>query len=590
MADLLDYLSEKYPQESVDEVNRRLLELSSLFEISQLLNESLELNRVLNNVLFIPMGRLMIPRGAIILRMEGHCRLVMSKGLPKEATLPPLHDSLLPGGTFKLTLFDEADPGEVSPELAAFARENQLKIAIPFLFNKQPLGMMLFGAKLTQKPFSSQEVDFLNSLANLAANTIDNALQLDDIKSINHRLDGKIQELRTLFDINKGLSATLDYDQILKLLVYALLGQLLITRYLILLRQGDSLGVHENKGFKSNLVDLAARLLLKEKTGENAIRIEDIESPSLKKVLSDHEVRCLIPMRHQEKLLGFILLGPKMSGPNYEDDDLDFLTTLVGQAVISLENARLFQETLEKQRLEEELNLARNIQKKLLPKSLPKIAGYDIDGMNSPSRQVGGDYFDVITIDENRTAFAIADVSGKGVPASLLMANMQAALRVTMTPAVDLPEAVARINKLVHQNTDLDKFITAFIGILDTRDNTFQYVNAGHNNPHYYHNGELNLLNVGGLLLGVMPVFQYETGTIQLSRGDVVMMYTDGVNEAIAPDGDEFGDPRLEALTAELQTQPMAEQIRIIFKSINDFSAGLPQADDVTMLGIRRLP
>lgn len=590
MPQMFDYLSEKYQQSSVDEVNRRLLELSSLFEIAQLLNESLELKSVLNNILYIPMGRLMIARGAILLARDGGLRVEMGKGLPADLNgryLEIDNPGELPRGLFPVS--GEADE-TVPASLRDFATAARLDVAIPFRGPGSVLGLLVFGAKLNGQPFSQEERDFLHSLANLSATAITNALQLDEIKQVNRRLDAKIQELRTLFDIGQGLSATLDFQKILKLLVYALMGQMLITRYAILLHNDTHLRTLEAKGFERDVLDTLADRLWQAPSDSGASRTEELSDTRLRKLLDDHGARCLIPMQHQDKRLGYVIVGAKISGDGFEDTDLEFLTTLVSQAVISLENARLFQETLEKQRLEEELNLARNIQKKLLPKSIPDLPGYDIHGMNQSSKQVGGDYFDVIPVDENRVALAIGDVSGKGVPASLLMANLQAALRVVITPDVDLARAVARLNTLVHANTDLDKFITFFIGIIDTRTHTFTYVNAGHNNPHFYHDGVRKELDIGGLLLGILPEYQYETGEITLAPGDVVLTYTDGVNEAMSPDGEEFGDERLNALTAELHTRPMKEMVEAIYSAIDRFADGKTQADDVTMLGIRRLP
>ena len=587
MAQLLDYLSEKYQQESLDEINRRLLELSSLFEISQLINESLELSRVLNNILFIPMGRMMLSRGAIILRIDDEYRVVMAKGIPEALQSARLNIDEIPQSFFYTN--DKSLPNSEGG-IADFARQSKLEIAVPFISGRKTLGLMLFGAKLTRQPFSGEETDFLKSLANISASTIENALKLEEIQKVNRQLDEKVHELKTLFDIGRGLSSTLEYNKILKLLVYALMGQMLISKYCILVCDDDGPAIHENKGFDFKGLESLMKKLMKLKLRSEAFLPENCGNKRLLKSLEKMDVHALIPMTHQDKCLGYILLGPKISGQGYMKSDLEFLTTLVSQAVISLENARLFEETLEKQRLEEELNLARNIQKKLLPKSIPDVEGYEIHGFNLSSKQVGGDYWDVITIDEHRVALAIGDVSGKGVPASLLMANLQAALRVMTRPDMNLAEVVATLNKLIHANTDLDKFITFFIGVLDTRDHTFEYVNAGHNNPHFFQaRKKIQFLDIGGLLLGIMPMYQYTTGKINLKKGDLVLTYTDGVNEALDPSGEEFGDERLNDLTNSLRRASPEKLVETVWRTIDDFSCGMPQADDVTMLAVKRL-
>lgn len=589
MAQLLDYLSEKYQPDSIDEVNRRLLELSSLFEISQLLNESLELSRVLNNVLFIPMGRLMIPRGAIILKLGGEYKVVMAKGISEELKSKTFPEDSIPEECFAIQQFNP-DNGKDS-EIYQFAKTARLEISVPFIYNNQPLGLMLFGPKLKKGDFTKEETDFLLSLANLSATTIENALQLEEIKQINRQLDERIQELKTLFDIGQGLSSTLDYSKILKLLVYALMGQLLITKYAIILKNESHFSIHENKGFNEDLLETLYTQLHKESQSQAAIVAQNLADETAGTLCAKHGVQAVIPMRHQEKLIGYIFLGAKISGQVFSETDLEFLTTLVSQAVISLENARLFEETLEKQRMEEELNVARNIQKKLLPKSIPRVEGYEIYGMNTSSKQVGGDYYDVIPIDENRLALAIGDVSGKGVPASLLMANLQSALRVMMVPEVNLAEVVGKLNTLIYNNTGLDKFITFFIGILNTKKHTLEYVNAGHNNPILYSpQKEMRFLDIGGIILGIMPGYSYKTGSISLKKGDSILTYTDGVNEAINPEEEEFGEERLYELVKSHTKQPVKQIVENVWHAIDKFAAGYPQTDDVTMLAVRRLP
>ncbi|MGH1362935.1 MAG: GAF domain-containing SpoIIE family protein phosphatase [Calditrichia bacterium] len=588
MAQLLDYLSEKYQKDSLDEVNRRLLELSSLFEISQLLNESLDLKRVLNNILFIPMGRMMIARGAIVLNRDGNYKTVMAKGLSEDQRDYTFETADFPESYFQLN--GEADDEEKFPELRDYATKAGLSVGIPFISNNECLGMMLFGAKLNKQEFGSEELDFLKSLANLAATTIENALKVAEIQEINLQLDNKIQELGTLFDIGKGLSGTLELPEILNLLGFALMGQMFITRYAILLQTEKELSPYVNKGFNDSFIDSAAVKLNKMTATDTILLAKDITGKVLQRHFNTNDVQVLIPMQHQSKLRGYILLGSKISKKPFDKEDLEFLSTLVSQAVISLENARLFKEALEKQRMEEELNVARNIQRKLLPKALPEIPGYEIYGVNNSSKQVGGDYYDVIKIDENRYALAIGDVSGKGVPASLLMANLQAGLRVMMTPNVNLAESVGKINSLIHSNTDLDKFITFFIGILDIKEHSFEYVNAGHNNPFIVtKKRDISFLDIGGILLGIMPGYSYNTGRVDLQTGDLLITYTDGVNEAINREGEEWGEEPLYELVSSQRDGRVKDIVGNVLLAIDAFAAGEPQADDVTMLAVKRL-
>ena len=586
MTQLLDYLSEKYKSESIDEINRRLLELTSLFEIGQILNESLELGHVLSNVLLIPMGRLMISRGTILLKKNEEYRIEMSKGIPSEYQNEsfPSSDEM----PKKSCLIKEHKKDSEHP-IFKFAQKVNLELCIPFISHNRCLGLALFGPKLTQTTFSEEEINFLNSLASIATSSIENALQVEKIIEVNKKLDERIQELKTLFDIAQGLSATLEHSKILKLLVYALMGQMMITRYAILLKKNGDVYIQENKGLNESVVESISDKLLKIDTPDRAVLIKDLKDKPLSKTLLNNGVEALTPMVHQNKLLGYILIGSRLNQQQFSENDLEFLTTLVSQAVISMENARLFQETLEKQRIEEELNVARTMQKKLLPKSLPEIPNYDIYGFNIPSRQVGGDYYDVITIDENHYALAIGDVSGKSVPAALLMANLQAALRVMIKQSIPLAEVVSNLNDLIFSNTDSDKYITFFIGILNREENRFQYVNAGHNPPLLCHpNGEIELLEDGGIILGMIPNYTYQPGEIKFDAGDLFYSFTDGVNEAVDPNEDEFGNEKLVAVIKTHRKKSSQQIAEAMLESITKFSQNNLQEDDVTMLILKR--
>jgi sigma-B regulation protein RsbU (phosphoserine phosphatase) len=254
----------------------------------------------------------------------------------------------------------------------------------------------------------------------------------------------------------------------------------------------------------------------------------------------------------------------------------------------SLENARLFQETLEKQRLEEELTIARDIQQRLLPKDAPQLGDYEIAALNIPTHHVGGDYYDYFPIDNQRYAISIADVSGKGVPAALIMSNLQATLHAMMTADVPFEQIVARINNSVHRNTSFDKFITSFFALFDGQTATLTTINAGHNPPYLFHaDGSFETLNEGGLLLGMFPNAPYKSETRQLRNGDWVVMYTDGVSEAMNAQDEEFGEKRIEEIIRANLNGSAAGMIEAISNAVKDFTAGMPQSDDITLVVLR---
>ncbi len=207
--------------------------------------------------------------------------------------------------------------------------------------------------------------------------------------------------------------------------------------------------------------------------------------------------------------------------------------------------------------------------------------------MNVSSRQVGGDYYDLIRLDENSVCVAIADVSGKGVPAALLMANLQAFLKTIVRHGMEINEATALINDLVTENTSDGKFITFFWGVLNDTFKKFTYVNAGHNPPLLIRNGEIIKLNKGGIILGVMKTMPYESQEITLRKDDVIIMFTDGVSEAMNKVGEEFSDKRLEEIAVRVSNLSSSGILQEIRQEVLSYTSGAVQSDDITLMVIK---
>jgi sigma-B regulation protein RsbU (phosphoserine phosphatase) len=274
-----------------------------------------------------------------------------------------------------------------------------------------------------------------------------------------------------------------------------------------------------------------------------------------------------------------------MSKKELSDEDLLFIDYLGNTAIAALENERLFQEELKKKQLESELNLALEIQKGLFPSEAIEIENYSIYGRSIPSKQVGGDYYDHIQIDENRYFILIADVSGKGMPAAMIMANLQAALRVLVKLGLPLLDIIINLNHIVYSNTSQDKFVTFFGGILDTKKNTFEYINAGHNPPYLFRDGKVINLDKGGLFLGLMDGgFPYESEEIKLEDNDFIILYTDGITEAMNTKNEEFGDDNLIDICQKNTSR--LELLDDIIEKVKLFSYGSSQYDDITMLAL----
>jgi len=576
--------------ESVDRLlDEKLMELHTLFEISQTLNSSLKITAILDNLLLTPMGKMMISKGIILLNQ--------SQNVFKVETLKGLQSNLIGANVSMNYQFANPTPIATIKEQDGgikFFKDIAIELLIPIRSGKKILGIIGYGAKMQKTPYLQSELDFLNSLSNMAATAIENGLMVKQLQDINRKLDKKVQELNTLFDIGKELNSTLDPEKILNLLSYAILGEMMVQRCLIFTKEKDNMQLSISKGHK-NEADLnqfrKPRFLSTIAKIDKAMRLEEsIGKNSVQHALNEAGFRVAIPMQIKDETKGVIIVGEKILKTSFEEDELEFLYTLGNEAIICLENARLFEETLEKQRMEEELDIAREIQQGLLPKQCPHLNFYEIAVMNVPTRQVGGDYYDCIQLDEKHVCVAIADVSGKGMPAALLMANIQASFHAIVDTEKQLNDITGRINNIIHRNTGLDKFITFFTGMLNVEQNTFSSVNAGHNPPYHYHkDGTFQLLEKGGLLLGMMPNMPYQQETVKLVSGDWIVMYTDGISEAMNKDEQEFEERRIESIVSKNLHVSAEEMKQKLYKAVTDFTFGVPQSDDITMVIIKVL-
>ena len=566
---------------SSDDLDRRLIELSALFEISQTLNSSLNLQSILNNVLLVPMGRMMLGKGLILIKEGGNTfRVETIKGLPHKLQGKEIEIPDIPTHPFFIYELDKKD------SWTSFFSEFKIELMLPIISRTDTIGLLGFSKKISGQSFNEDEIEFLSSLTNIATTSIENALVFDEIQKVNRRLDHKIQELNTLFDIGKELNLTLDKNKILKLLSYALMGQITVNSFIIALKEDEKFRTAMVKGGQFTL-----------KEGDICEHLCELSSflnaPYLCKEQSEYDielmnvqVRVVVPMQIQNETQGFIFLGDKITKQPYLESDLEFLQTLGNVAIISLENARLFIETLEKQKMEEEMALARNIQSRLLPKKMPELDHLRLHGVNVPSKHVGGDYYDIIIIDDTCMGITIADVSGKGMGAALLMSNLQASLHSLVKEDYSLEKLVGRINNVIYRNTDPEKYITFFYGQLDINTFRLDYVNAGHNPPYILHkDGTIDELVKGGIILGMMPDMPYEIGSCQLQKGDLVMLYTDGVTETMTFDDEEYEEYRLIEFLKKNGTVKNPENINNdLISDLKNFAAGAPQTDDITIL------
>ncbi len=566
--------------------SQNLFDLNALFEFSSIVNSALELNFILSHYLLTLMGKLLSLRGMIVLKKGDALTVANVKGCPdgligQTVAIPRIPRSI--------TYVKDVDGRRAS--WIGFFRDLDIHLLAPLVTGDTVVGVAGFGLSPLKKKLSPIEEQYVKSLTNIAASAIAKGIMFDEVRDVNRRLDRKIHEMTTLFELGKEFNAVLDADRLVKMLMFSIMGQIGATRYFLSLeRNGAFVPVASRLDYPIPPELTAAFPNIRAAvTADALVRKND---QALKALCLGISIKTLVPLLVQGEVKGMIGLGDKLRGEPYLPSDLEFLTSLTNLAMISLENARLFHEAIEKQKMEDELLIAKEIQRGLLPKTTPDIPGFDFAAVNISSKQVGGDYYDIISVDDHTFVFAIGDVSGKGTPASLLMANLQATIRALVPLGLPLAELTKRVNDLICENTGSDRFITFFWGLLDTSARTFRYVSAGHNPPYLFRaDGSIARLEAGGLILGIMKaIVPYQEGEITIQPGDTLVLFTDGVSEAMNTMEEEWGEERLEAVVKSHRGESSRELVDAIVRAIREHSQNAPQSDDITLVVATALP
>ena len=545
--------------------------LTALVEFSRVINSSLDLNFILNNVLLTCLGKFLATRGIVALNINGKLQAKSYKGINEES----------------ISLFPDIDASEncnENDDLKKFFTDNNLLASEKISSSNECVGIVCLGEKLNRQDYTRDDLDFLKTILNISASAIQNSMIVDELKIVNRELDSRIQRLSSLFELSKEFGLFSESTKVTRLLIFALIGQFLVQKYALLRFEGNDIEVIEPKLPVDELLSNLRKIDYHQITTSLNREQVALLFPSLYEM----GIEVIVPMQIQGKTKGLIILGKRINNIDYTDADIEFIFSVGSLAIISMENRRLFREALEKHKMEEELDIAREIQRNLLPQKFPSLSNFDIAAVNVSSKQVGGDYYDIIELDENDCVVAIADVSGKGVPASLMMANMQAFLQVICRQNIPLGVATGLINDLISKNTTDGRFITFFWGTLNNLDKTFEYVNAGHNPPLLKKKKKIIKLEIGGMILGVMKtLMQYRSEKIQLMKDDVIVMFTDGISEAMNKKGEEFSDAALEKLSLESVGDTSENIMKKIQSEVQKFTDGANQSDDITLVVVK---
>ncbi len=296
-----------------------------------------------------------------------------------------------------------------------------------------------------------------------------------------------------------------------------------------------------------------------------------------------------VPLGVADKVFGIIYADSPIAEGRFTEDHLKVLTTLASVAAIRVENNRLIESRLDRERLERELALASEIQQRFQPTAPPIVPGYELQGISFPCYEIGGDYYDFIERDDGRLVIALGDVSGKGTAAALLMSSLHAAVHAQSASHDSLVGTISAVNRYLADNIPSNRFVTLFYAELDPESGALSFLNAGHNPPLIVHAaGTVEQLASGGLPLGIKPDAEYREGRTQLQRGDVLCIYSDGVTEAVSPTGEEFGPTRLyEVVSRNIDASAAGIRDRIE-SALTKFAQGTSAADDITLVIVKR--
>ncbi|MCU1335008.1 MAG: serine phosphatase [Bryobacterales bacterium] len=413
--------------------------------------------------------------------------------------------------------------------------------------------------------------------------------QVDDINKT-HVMQGSPQ-MRALIRAGRELAGHRPLAELFPLIMDLSVEAVMAGRGVLMTLDGDELNVQAARGEGFKISTTVRERVLKEKA---SLLVRDAQlDQNLREHMSivEQKVRSMIavPLQTNDRVIGLIYVDSPNAIREFTREDLNLLTVMANVAAIRIEHARLNEIEEAERAMAKEMHQAALIQQALLG-SAPAVEGLDIAAKAVASRAVGGDYYDFIKYQDGRVAIMVGDVAGKGMPAALLMSSLQARVHVVFEEPDDLAKKMARLNKSTCVSCPDNRFITFFTCIADPKTGHLVYTNAGHNPPLVVRaKGGFETLEGGGMILGILPMSQYQESEITLDPGDILVLFSDGVTEAVDPEDHDFGDERLASMVASLRDRPAAEIVQEVHRAVHEFTQGAPAADDITVVIVRRV-
>jgi len=399
-------------------------------------------------------------------------------------------------------------------------------------------------------------------------------------------------QMQALIRAGRELAGHRPLNELFEVIMDLSMEAVLAGRGVLMTLEGDELKARAARGAGFKISNTVRDRVIKEKS---SLLVRDAQmDQALKAQMSivQNSVRSMIavPLQTNDRVIGLIYVDSPDMIREFSREDLGLLTVMANVAAIRIEHARLNEIELVERAMSKELDQAAHIQMGLLPSAPPKAEGMDIAGRTSPCRTVGGDYYDYLEFPDGRLGMLVGDVAGKGMPASLLMSSLQARVKVLFEEGDRLAEKITRLNKATTAHTPDNRFITFFMTVADPATGELVFTNAGHNPPLLVRaKGGFELLAGGGMILGILPMAQYEEFRINMERGDTLVLFSDGVTEAVNPSDEDFGEQRLADLVASMKGRSALEIMEAVHTEVARFTQGAPPADDITVVVARRL-
>jgi sigma-B regulation protein RsbU (phosphoserine phosphatase) len=465
---------------------------------------------------------------------------------------------------------------KVTPDLTVYGKEKSYSLHI-INDNKELIGIfphhdntmfvVICGRNLDQDEFGDFEKISLQLFAQLLDNAYQSLIMRKVEKDLIFTLNNRILQMNNLIDTGIELSKGKDESLLLTVAIERAVGITNASGGQIIAKSGNK--IKHRISYPATFTSIGKAVQrCKDSTIEATFKFQGIK---YQVTLYDKESRQgMVPFDETDRLL------------------LDALTR---QAHAAIENEFLQKQSLEMETVKREMAIAATIQQRILPEKLPDIPGYDLAGKNIPAIEVCGDYYDIVQVDDNKYALIMADVSGKGVPAALLVSSLQASLRVYLENNPDLSLLTERLNKLIYQSTTSEKYLTMSICYLNTKTGAIEAVNAGHNPPLITcKNNTIEKIVTGGIPVGMADMgLSYDKQNMTIEQGESLLMFTDGITEAMDLDEEMYEDDRLETFLLKNRSRPATEFIGDLIEDVEKFVGNAPQSDDITALYLKRL-